>query len=334
MTTDKTSPAPAAKTASHDSIRGFHGIIPPVVTPLKDQRTLDRPGLEKLLEHIIKGGVHGLFILGTNGEGPALPYSVRRDMIKATCEIVGDRLPVLAGVTDTAPEETLDLAETAASAGARALVVAPPYYLPPEGPELLHYYEFLATRFSLPFFLYNIPSLTKAAIDENLVRESLNWENCAGLKESSGDMIHLKRVLFAARDREDRRPDYSILIGPEELLLDALLAGADGGVNGGANYFPSLFVAIYEAARAGDTTRAARLQNRWGGLASRLYRVSPHTSSVLRAIKCAVRLRGLCDDLLAEPFQPMNEAEARQIASLLEEAKGMLREEGVPAEVP
>ena len=77
----------------------FHGIIPPLVTPLENRDAIDVEGTERLLEHVINGGVHGLFILGTTGEAPSLSYRLRREFIQRVCQIVGDRVPVLVGIT-------------------------------------------------------------------------------------------------------------------------------------------------------------------------------------------------------------------------------------------
>src|SRR5580700_5395595 len=96
----------------------FHGIIPPMVTPLRDRDELDVGGLEKLIEHILSGGVNGLFLLGTTGEGPSLSYRLRRELIERVCKQVGRRVPVLVAITDTSFVESLNVARQAADFGA------------------------------------------------------------------------------------------------------------------------------------------------------------------------------------------------------------------------
>src|ERR1700740_1981819 len=108
----------------------WRGIIPPLITPLVQRDELDVAGLEKLIEHVLSGGVHGLFILGTTGEAPSLSYRLRRELIDAVCRFVRGRVPVLVGITDTAFVESVSLACHAADAGAEALVVSTPYYFP------------------------------------------------------------------------------------------------------------------------------------------------------------------------------------------------------------
>ena len=105
----------------------LHGIIPPLVTPLSSRDQLDSAGLERLVEHVLAGGVQGLFILGTTGEAPSLGYRLRRELIKAVCQQVDGRVPVLVGITDTAFVESVGLAEQAAECGAAAVLLSTPY---------------------------------------------------------------------------------------------------------------------------------------------------------------------------------------------------------------
>ena len=108
------------------------GIIPPLVTPLLDNDKLDIDGLERLIERLIKGGVHGLFILGTTGEAQSISYRLRHEMIKETCRINAGRLPVLVCISDTSIVESIHLAHVGAECGASAVVSAPPYYFAPD----------------------------------------------------------------------------------------------------------------------------------------------------------------------------------------------------------
>src|SRR5438874_2513017 len=99
-----------------------------MVTPLRGRDELDAAGLERLIERIMAGGVSGVFLLGTTGEGPSLSYRLRRELIAKSCALIKGRIPVLVGITDTAFVESVSLAQHAADAGAAAVVVAPPYY--------------------------------------------------------------------------------------------------------------------------------------------------------------------------------------------------------------
>ena len=300
----------------------YHGIIPPMITPLRDRDTLDIAGLERLIEHILAGGVHGLFILGTTGEGPSLSYRLRKELIERTCRQVKGRVPVLVGITDTAFQESLNVARWSADAGADAVVVAPPYYLPAAQPELQEYLDHLVPELPLPLFLYNMPALTKVSFEIETVRRAMDEPRIVGIKDSSASMIYLHRVLALL----PHRPDWSVFIGPEEMLPDAVLAGAHGAVTGGANLFPRLYVKLFEAARSGDLARVRELHALVMRVSEGLYRIGRHSSAGIKAIKCALSLSGICDDFMAEPFHRFHETERDRVRHILDELRPLLKD--------
>ncbi len=291
------------------------GIIPPMITPLRDRDTLDVAGLEKLIEHMLTSGVSGLFILGTTGEGPSLSYRLRRELIEHTCRQARGRVPVLVGITDTAFVESVNVARWAADAGANAVVVAPPYYLPEGQPELQEYLDHLVPELPLPLFLYNMPALTKVSFELETVRRAMDNPRIVGLKDSSGNMIYLHRAVGLLK----YRPDWTLLVGPEEMLADAVFAGGHGGVNGGANFHPRLYVELFQAAQAGNTARARELHAQVMRISDNLYRIGHHPSAIIKGIKCALALLGVCDDFMAEPFHRFREPERGRVRQLLTE---------------
>jgi 4-hydroxy-tetrahydrodipicolinate synthase len=295
--------------------RPFRGIIPPLATPLLERDRLDHAALERLIEHVIGGGVHGIFILGTTGEGPSLSYRLRMEVIERSCEIVAGRVPVLVGVSDSAYVESVQLAEHAAEVGAQAVVLAPPYYFPAGQSELALYLEHIAAEMPLPVFLYNMPSHTKLNFDLDTLARAMQIANVVGLKDSSGQMIYFHK----ARHLLSARPDFSILMGPEELMGDAVLLGAHGGVCGGSNLAPRLYVDLYEAASRGDLQRTRELHAQVMKISMTIYSTGPGPSSYLRGLKCALSCMGLCGDVLAEPFQPFGADERARIEKYVRE---------------
>ncbi len=269
-----------------------------MITPLLQRDRLDVAGLERLIEHILAGGVSGLFILGTSGEGPSLGYPLRRELIQRTCRQVRARVPVLVGITDTIFDESVNMAKAAADAGAAAVVLAPPYYLHAAQPELLEYLGHLVPELPLPLYLYNMPSVTKVAFEIETLRRAMDYPRIIGLKDSSCNMFYFHQVLAVLH----HRPDWPLLIGPEELLFDAVLAGGHGGVNGGANVFPGLYVKLFEAARAGDVARARQLHSAIMRVSGSLYRIGRHSSAIIKGLKGALNCLGVCEDYMAEPF--------------------------------
>jgi len=291
------------------------GIVPPMITPLRDRDALDVPGLERLVEHLLGGSVSGLFVLGTTGEGPSLSYRLRRELVALVCRQVRGRVPVLVGITDTAIVESLNLARFAVDAGATAVVAAPPYYLPGGQPELQEYLAHLVPELPLPLFLYNMPALTKVSFALETVGRAMNDPRIVGLKDSSGDMAYFR----GAADLLARRPDWTLLVGPEEHLMDAVLAGGHGGVSGGANIFPSLYVSLFRACVMHDATRAKALHAQILRVGAALYRIGQHPSAIIKGIKCALACLGVCDDFMAEPFHRFRPGERALVEQRLAE---------------
>ena len=283
-------------------MKKFTGLIPPMVTPLAAPGKLDVASTKKMVRHLVDGGVDGIFLLGTTGEAPDLPYEVRRRLVQRTSEIVAGRVPILVGVTDTVFTESLKLAEFAKACGAAGLVAAPPYYFAAGQPELVDYYTRLADRVPLPLYLYNMPSQVKVSIAVQTVVELAKHPNVAGLKDSSGNIGYFNACRYALRND----PDFAILMGPEEAMGEVVLMGADGGVAGGANLFPKTFVDLYDAAVAKDVDRVRELQERVMRVSSLIYGIGHHNSSFVKGVKCALSLMGICSDVLAAPREPFN----------------------------
>ena len=283
----------------------FHGIIPPMVTPLKDWDTLDNQGIEKLINHILNGGVHGLFVLGTTGEAPSLSHQLRKEVIKRTLDQVGTKVPVLVGITDTSFIETINIAEFAAEAGASAVVLAPPYYFPAGQFELIEYIEHLEQRLPLPLFLYNMPSHTKMIFEPETVKKASELPGVIGLKDSSGNMVYFHQLQQLFRDQDD----FKLFVGPEELLGETLVLGGHGGVCGGANLIPELYVSMYETSIGGDLKKMGELHERIMQVSSSIYSVGKYKSSYLKGLKCALSIMDICNDFMAEPFHKFRETE-------------------------
>jgi 4-hydroxy-tetrahydrodipicolinate synthase len=276
----------------------FSGIIPPIITPMVGRDQLDHAGLSRLIEHLLSGGVHGV-------------YALRREMVVRTIELVRGRVPVLVGITDTSFVETVQLAKHAADCGATALVLSTPYYFPAGQTELRYYVDELMQELPLPVMLYNIPSLTKVAFEIPTLEYLTRHPKIVGLKDSGGDLGYYEQAIGLKK----LRPDWSILLGPESLLAESLKLGGDGGVAGGANIFPSLFVQLYQAVRDNDPNwqvlqqRVERLQ--------KIYDVGKYASRFIKATKCGASLLGICDDFLADPFHRFHPEDRAKVEAIL-----------------
>ena len=287
------------------------GIIPPMVTPLRDRDSLDVEGLERLVQHILAGGVHGLFLLGTTGEAPSLSHRLQQELVERTCRLVAGRVPVLVGITDTSAVEALSLARFAAEAGAQGLVLSAPYFYAMAPGELRGHVRRLAAELPLPVVLYNIPGRPGPTFDLETLRQAQQLPNVLGLKDSSANMLYFHQV----RRMLGQRPDWTLLVGPEELLAEAVLLGGHGGVSGGANVNPRLYVELYEAAEAGEVERVNALHRRVIEASCRLYQVGIYQSPsvFLNALKTSLSFLDICSDVVAEPFEGFGQDERAKI---------------------
>jgi 4-hydroxy-tetrahydrodipicolinate synthase len=293
--------------------QALRGIIPPMITPLLDTDALDERGVENLVNHLISGGVSGIFILGTTGEAQHLSSKIKEELIRKTAACIGGRVPLLVGVTDTSLCESLGVARIAAECGAAAVVAAPPYFFALGQPELIEYYEALADRSPLPLYLYNMPSHTKTMIELATVERLAKHPNIVGLKDSSANGVYFCKLL----DMFGNRPEFGLYVGPEEMMAAMVLMGAHGGVSGGANLYPELFVSLYRAAEAKDVDRTREYQDRMIAVSRELYGIGRFGSSYIKGIKTALSLKGICSDVLAEPFNRFQTPEREKVKAAI-----------------
>ena len=292
----------------------LRGIVPPIVTPLLDDNTLDIEGLERLIEHVVAGGVHGIFILGTTGESQSLGFSLRCEMIKQSARILKNRIPLLVGISDTSIADSVALANVASEFGADAVVSAPPYYYATAQPELIDFYNVLIPQLSLPIFLYNMPTHTKTSFALSTIRKIAENPKVIGFKDSSASGGYFQSVMHEFRDR----PDFALFVGPEEMMAESVLMGAHGGVNGGANMFPKLYVELYKEAAAKNIEKVRELHAKVMQISSSIYTVGCYGSSYLKGVKAALNVMGICSDVLAKPFSKFDEEEKNQIRLAIE----------------
>lgn len=291
------------------------GVIPPVLTTLNQDRTFDKPAFARLLDHMIQADVHGLFVLGTTGEGPQLSAAVQREVIIATREHVQGRLPVLVGITHTSLHESIDLARFSAEHGADAVVTAGPCYSPISQNELVAYARELADQSPLPVILYNMPSHTKIWFEQQTVATLAQHPNIIGVKDTSGDLLYHNRLILEARNHGD----FAVLVGTEQLMGEAVLMGANGAVVGGANLHPELYVSLYEAAVADDVATTRELQQKVIEMTGRLYTIGDSPSSYLLGLKAALSQLGICQNHAQLPLVPLDEQQCEEVAQIMKD---------------
>lgn len=290
------------------------GIIPPIVTPLISNTELDIKGLKNLIDYLLNGGVHGVFLLGTTGEATNLNYELRKEFIYRSCEFVGKKVPVVVGITDTCLQGSLEIAKTAKETGADALVISTPYYLPMSQNEFVAYLEELVPQLPLPFMMYNMPGCTKMHMSVNTVKKAKEL-GAIGIKDSSGNLPYLLSLIEEFKDS----PEFAIIAGTEMFIPETIKAGGHGAVAGGANIFPSFFVELYEASVNGDAEKIDFMRGKMMEIEEKIYNVGAHSSKYIKTIKSALSAMGICSDFVAMPFHPFDNVKTNLIKQNMKE---------------
>ena len=280
-------------------MKKLHGIVVPMVTPLTFNAEIDYKATEKLIEHLISGGVHGIFVLGTTGEAQSLSAAQRESFVEFVGKHINGRTRYIVGVSDTSIADSIKLAAVSKAAGAEGVVATPPYYFAPSQSDMVNWFTALADASPLPVYMYNMPSHVKVNIDPATVAKLASHPNIKGLKDSSHNMTYFQTLAYLTRDEED----FVLFVGPEEQTAQAVLLGGAGGVNGGANMFPELYVKSYNAAVAGDLETVKKCQKAILHISTTIYNVDGY----LPGLKGALELLGLCGRTLALPYTAMSD---------------------------
>ena len=292
-----------------------------MVTPLDAKRRLDKKGTKNMVHHLLKGGVDGIFLLGTTGEGPHLSYAVREELVKTVCGLVKGRVPVLVGITETDLDDAVAFAAKCKSYGAAAVVAAPPYYFKLTQAECVAWFTEMADRLPLPLVIYDMPAHTDTIIEPATIAKLAVHPNIIAMKDSSSIIALFNKFRIALEPFADK---FSLFMGPDEAMGEAVLLGADGGVCTGANLWPAQFKAMYLAAKAGDVEKVRRLQRLTTMSSYLLYGLGQGQIGFLKGVKCALAEMGLIQNVLAAPFTPFEGAERRKVKSALKTLKGLV----------
>lgn len=285
-----------------------------MVTPLDERRRLDKTGVKNMVRHLVDGGVDGIFLLGTTGEGPHLSYAIRRDLVKETCRLVKGKVPVLVGITETDLEDALAFAKDCKAFGASGVVAAPPYYFKLTQSECVAWFTELADRSPLPVVVYDMPAHTDTVIEPATIAKLAAHRNIVAMKDSSSIIALFNKFRIALEPFKDK---FSLFMGPDEAMGEAVLLGADGGVCTGANLWPRAFKEMYLAAKAGDVAKVRKLQRFTTMSSYLLYGLGAEQIGFLKGVKAALAEMGLIKNVLAAPFAPFKGSELKPIRAAL-----------------
>jgi 4-hydroxy-tetrahydrodipicolinate synthase len=285
------------------------GIIPAMVTPFTNSHEINESSLRKLLDHLIEGGVHGVFIISSTGESYAMSTKEKRRAIEITVDHVAGRVAVYAGTGCITTDETIELTNIAEDCGVDAVSLITPYFISPNQQELMDHYKKIAENTKLPILLYNNVGRTNVNLEAKTVAELAKVPNIVGIKDSSGDM-----TLSSEYIRMTRGTKFSTLIGRDTLIYGGLCYGASGAIAACANVAPRLCVEIYDKFNAGDLKGSLDCQYALAPL-----RLSFNLGSFPVVIKEALTLQGIDMGTCISPIAPLDEAKRAQLKKILQD---------------
>ncbi len=237
----------------------MEGIYTPNITPIDAHGRVDEDKLCGYVDWLIEKGVHGLYPNGSTGEFTRFTAAERRRIIEVLSNHVGDRVPILAGAAEANVRETIDACEAYGALGVRAVAIVAPFYYKLSQEAVYQYFKDIADEVSVDVTLYNIP-LFASPIEVSTVRRlALDCPRVVGIKDSSGDIPHMMRMIAAVRPQ---RPEFSFLTGWDAALAPMIMIGCNGGTNATSGVVPELTRAIFEACNRGQWDRAMQFQYR------------------------------------------------------------------------
>lgn len=291
------------------------GIIPAVITPLTAEEKFNEKAMRKLINYLIDGGVHGLFVTGTTGEFYGLTPEEKREILLVTMDETKGRVPVYAGTNGITTRESITLTQLAEECKVDAVSVLTPMFVTPNQEQLLKHFKDIAKSTSLPVILYNNPPKTAVNLAPQTVAKLAEISNIVSIKDSSGDLTLTAEYIRLTQHRKD----FSVLMGRDTLIYGALCYGAVGSIASCANVAPRLCADIYEKYTAGDLEGALKAQFALAPL-----RIAFTIGTFPAVIKESLTLLGIEAGPCMDPAGPMTHSEREQLSKVLIEM-GLLK---------
>ncbi|MCZ6681103.1 MAG: 4-hydroxy-tetrahydrodipicolinate synthase [Candidatus Poribacteria bacterium] len=287
----------------------FEGSYVAIVTPFKDDESLDAVKLKELIEFQITEGIHGIVPCGTTGESPTLSHEEHDRVVDLTIETVNGRVPVIAGAGSNSTAEALRLTKHAKAAGADGALVITPYYNKPSQNGLYAHFMKVADAVDIPIIIYNVPGRTGTDILPDTLARVAEHPNIVGLKEATGDLKRASQVMQACGE------DFIMLSGDDVNTLPILSVGGRGVISVVANVAPADIAATCNAFKAGNIELARKLHYKTLSLAVDLF---IETNPI--PVKTALKLMGKLNGVMRLPLVPMESATLEKLRQTVEDA--------------
>ena len=290
-------------------LKKYHGVVVPMVTPVKENGTLDTQAVERIIAFFAQAGVSPL-LMGTTGEGNSVSQKDGQLFVETAVKAAQGRITIYAGLTGNCFAEQLAQAEAYTHAGADVIVATLPTYYALTEEQMENYYRTLASSIKGPLMLYNILATTHMSIPVEVIRRLADHPNIVGLKDSERDLERMAQCIEIAKGRED----FCYFCGWAAQSAHSLELGGDGIVPSTGNFVPEMFQQLYEAAVKGDMATANRLQDETNEIA-KIYQKDRTLGQSLTALKVMMQTKGLCEPWMLMPLIRLSAEEEKAIAA-------------------
>jgi 4-hydroxy-tetrahydrodipicolinate synthase len=282
------------------------GIITAILTPFKEDQTIDEVGARKQVNRLIDKGISGLFILGTNGEFFSLSMDEKVQFARIVVDEVKGRIPVCAGTGAISTAEVIELTGRMEEAGVDSVSVITPYLMTLSQQELVNHYKKVANATSLPILIYHMPGRTNNRLSPETVAELSKVENIVGIKDSTGNFDQILQFIKATGD------DFAVYSGADPLILWTLMAGGQGAIAATSNMYPKLVVSIYEHWKNGNIEEAREAQEKL-----RSIRDASSMASTPAVFKKAMELLGHPVGPPRDPVEPVTQEVEEKLKEIM-----------------
>lgn len=289
----------------------FKGVYTAIITPFKQDKTIDWSALKNLVEFQIANKVAGIVPCGTTGESPTLSHDEHDKVIESVVKWVDGRCMVIAGTGSNSTTEAVRLTKHAEKAGADACLIVNPYYNKPTQEGLYRHFKAVADAVKIPIVVYNIKGRTAVNVETpTLMRLVNDCDNVTAVKEASGDINQMKDVIKQAPG------SFSVLSGDDNITLDLIKAGGNGVVSVASNMIPDKMVAMVDAALNKDFKEAEKLNDEMADFFKGEF---IETNPI--PIKAALAMKGMCEEVYRLPMCELRPENREKWKAMLEEMK-------------
>jgi len=290
-------------------MKKFRGTGVAIVTPFKNDSSIDFAALGRVVNHVINGGVNYIVVMGTTGESATLTKDEKKAIISYVVEVTDNRVPLITGIGGNSTQEVINCIRHSNLTGVDGILSVAPYYNKPNQRGLFQHFKAIATCSPIPIIMYNVPGRTCSNISSETCLELANeCENIVAIKEASGDIAQIMRIIKAKPD------NFSVISGDDMMNIPIIASGGSGVISVLANAFPQVTTELVNNSLKSNFKSAREIQLRYLEMIELLF-----TDGNPAGIKAMLSIMNICQNTLRLPLVPVNRTIYTRIQKAIDE---------------